>query len=179
MTGPQSPQLASLDDLAGKDVFVRKSSSYWEHLEQLNARFKKEGKAGDRPASRPGGPRGRRPTRDAQCGPVRHCRRRRLQARRLVEDLPEDQGSARPGRKHGRRTGLGDPAEQPAAQDRARRVCEDASPGNDVRQYAAETLPGQHEIRRRGTVAGGDEEVPGRRSTCSGSTPGSTTSTSC
>ena len=45
VTGPQSPQLASLDDLAGKDVFVRKSSSYWGHLEQLNARFKKEGKA--------------------------------------------------------------------------------------------------------------------------------------
>ncbi len=45
VTGPQSPSLASLDDLAGKDVFVRKSSSYWEHLEQLNARFKKEGKA--------------------------------------------------------------------------------------------------------------------------------------
>lgn len=45
VTGPQSPALASLDDLAGKDVFVRKSSSYWEHLEQLNARFKKEGKA--------------------------------------------------------------------------------------------------------------------------------------
>ena len=45
VTGPQSPQLASVDDLAGKEVFVRKSSSYWEHLEQLNARFKKEGKA--------------------------------------------------------------------------------------------------------------------------------------
>jgi membrane-bound lytic murein transglycosylase MltF len=45
VTGPQSPQLASLNDLAGKEVFVRKSSSYWEHLEQLNARFKKEGKA--------------------------------------------------------------------------------------------------------------------------------------
>ncbi len=45
VTGPVSPQLASLDDLAGKDVFVRKSSSDWGHLEQLNARFKKEGKA--------------------------------------------------------------------------------------------------------------------------------------
>ena len=45
VTGPQSPKLSSLDDLAGKEVFVRKSSSYWEHLEQLNARFKKEGKA--------------------------------------------------------------------------------------------------------------------------------------
>jgi membrane-bound lytic murein transglycosylase MltF len=45
VTGPQSPQLTSLNDLAGKEVFVRKSSSYWTHLEQLNAKFKGEGKA--------------------------------------------------------------------------------------------------------------------------------------
>jgi membrane-bound lytic murein transglycosylase MltF len=45
VTGPQSPQLASLNDLAGKEVFVRKSSSYWEHLTALNERFKKEGKS--------------------------------------------------------------------------------------------------------------------------------------
>jgi membrane-bound lytic murein transglycosylase MltF len=45
MTGPESPQLASINDLAGKEVFVRQSSSYWEHLTQLNERFKKEGKS--------------------------------------------------------------------------------------------------------------------------------------
>ncbi len=45
VTGPRSPQLASLNDLAGKEVFVRKSSSYFEHLADLNERFKKEGKA--------------------------------------------------------------------------------------------------------------------------------------
>jgi len=45
VTGPQSPQLASLADLAGKEVFVRKSSSYWGHLEQLSAKLKGEGKA--------------------------------------------------------------------------------------------------------------------------------------
>ncbi len=44
ITGPKSPQLASINDLAGKEVFVRKSSSYWEHLTQLNERFKEEGK---------------------------------------------------------------------------------------------------------------------------------------
>jgi membrane-bound lytic murein transglycosylase MltF len=44
VTGPQSPQLGSINDLAGKEVFVRKSSSYWEHLATLNERFKKEGK---------------------------------------------------------------------------------------------------------------------------------------
>ncbi len=44
VTGPNSPQIASLDDLAGKEVFVRKTSSYWEHIEALNERFKKENK---------------------------------------------------------------------------------------------------------------------------------------
>jgi len=44
VTGPTGPQLSSLDDLAGKEIFVRKTSSYWEHLETLNERFKKENK---------------------------------------------------------------------------------------------------------------------------------------
>jgi membrane-bound lytic murein transglycosylase MltF len=44
VTGPDSPALASLDDLAGKDVYLRKSSSYWEHTERLNERFKAENK---------------------------------------------------------------------------------------------------------------------------------------
>jgi membrane-bound lytic murein transglycosylase MltF len=44
VTGPESPQLTSIADLSGKEVFVRKSSSYWQHLSQLNERFAKEGK---------------------------------------------------------------------------------------------------------------------------------------
>jgi membrane-bound lytic murein transglycosylase MltF len=39
VTGPQSPALKTLDDLSGQEIYVRKSSSYWEHLEALNARF--------------------------------------------------------------------------------------------------------------------------------------------
>ncbi|HEX7285633.1 MAG TPA: lytic transglycosylase F [Candidatus Angelobacter sp.] len=44
-TGPRSPALNKLDDLSGKEVFVRKSSAYWESLEKLNQQFKKERKA--------------------------------------------------------------------------------------------------------------------------------------
>jgi len=44
VTGPTSPAIASADDLAGKTVHVRKASSYYESLEALNERFKKEGK---------------------------------------------------------------------------------------------------------------------------------------
>ena len=43
-TGPASPQIASLDDLAGKTVHARKTSSYYESLIALNERFQREGK---------------------------------------------------------------------------------------------------------------------------------------
>ncbi len=44
VTGPASPELRTLDDLAGKEVIVRKSSSYYENLGRLNERFRREGK---------------------------------------------------------------------------------------------------------------------------------------
>ena len=43
--GPRSPELHAVDDLSGQEVFLRKSSSYWQHLETLNAKFRSEGKA--------------------------------------------------------------------------------------------------------------------------------------
>ena len=39
VTGPASPKIARLDDLSGKEVFVRKSSSYYESLVALNRTF--------------------------------------------------------------------------------------------------------------------------------------------
>ncbi|TMH43624.1 MAG: transporter substrate-binding domain-containing protein [Betaproteobacteria bacterium] len=45
VTGPASPELATLDDLSGKTVHVRKASSYYESLVALNARLTKERKA--------------------------------------------------------------------------------------------------------------------------------------
>ena len=45
VTGPESPTVSSLDDLSGQQVVVRRSSSYWGHLEELNARFAREGKS--------------------------------------------------------------------------------------------------------------------------------------
>lgn len=45
VTGPGAPAIASLDDLAGKRVFLRKSSSYYNELLKLNDTFKAQGKA--------------------------------------------------------------------------------------------------------------------------------------
>jgi membrane-bound lytic murein transglycosylase MltF len=44
VTSPRAPQITSTDDLSGRDVFVRPSSSYHQSLVALNERFKSEGK---------------------------------------------------------------------------------------------------------------------------------------
>jgi len=44
VTGPSAPPLATIDDLAGKEVYTRASTSYYESLQALNARFVKAGK---------------------------------------------------------------------------------------------------------------------------------------
>ena len=44
VTGPSAPPVKSLDDLAGKEIHVRPSSSYYESLMQLNQSFQKAGK---------------------------------------------------------------------------------------------------------------------------------------
>jgi membrane-bound lytic murein transglycosylase MltF len=43
VTGPASPRLGSLNDLAGQEIFVRRTSSYHESLTALNARFRRAG----------------------------------------------------------------------------------------------------------------------------------------
>lgn len=44
VTGPNAPKLSGLDDLSGKEIYVRKSSSYYERLVRLNESFRKAGK---------------------------------------------------------------------------------------------------------------------------------------
>ena len=45
ISGPAAPPINSIEDLSGKEIYVRKSSSYYESILQLNARFKKSGKS--------------------------------------------------------------------------------------------------------------------------------------
>ena len=44
VTGPAAPPINIIDDLAGKEVHVRRSSSYYNSLIRLNTSFKKSGK---------------------------------------------------------------------------------------------------------------------------------------
>lgn len=43
VTGPKAPEIATLEDLAGQDVWVRESSSYFVSLQELNKSFKEKG----------------------------------------------------------------------------------------------------------------------------------------
>jgi len=45
VAGPSAPKLTSIDDLSGKEIHVRKTSSYYEHLIRINKSFKKAGKS--------------------------------------------------------------------------------------------------------------------------------------
>jgi membrane-bound lytic murein transglycosylase MltF len=45
VTGSSAPPIKSIDDLAGKEIHVRRSSSYYESLIQLNRSFKKARKS--------------------------------------------------------------------------------------------------------------------------------------
>jgi membrane-bound lytic murein transglycosylase MltF len=44
VTGPGAPTIATVDDLSGQEVFVRKTSSYYQSLVDLNQRLKAAGK---------------------------------------------------------------------------------------------------------------------------------------
>lgn len=44
VTAPSAPALSSIDDLSGKEVYVRRSSHYWETLSHLNGRLKHAGR---------------------------------------------------------------------------------------------------------------------------------------
>ncbi|MEP7312339.1 MAG: lytic transglycosylase F [Pseudomonadota bacterium] len=54
VTGPGAPPLTRLEDLAGKDVYVNRATSYYEHLTSLNARFRMQGLAPIRLREAPG-----------------------------------------------------------------------------------------------------------------------------
>jgi membrane-bound lytic murein transglycosylase MltF len=43
VTGPSSPPLKNLVDLSGQEIVVRESSSYFEHLQELNQKFVADG----------------------------------------------------------------------------------------------------------------------------------------
>jgi membrane-bound lytic murein transglycosylase MltF len=43
VTGAKAPPISSLEDLAGQEIYIRRTSSYWESLERLNQELEEKG----------------------------------------------------------------------------------------------------------------------------------------
>ena len=84
---PNSPAVAAAEDLSNRDVFVRKSSSYYQSLLALNKRLEAAGKPPVRLEST-GEPRRRRPAGDGERRLDQGDRRRRL-PRQLLAGVSE------------------------------------------------------------------------------------------
>ena len=78
VTGPGAPPIATVDDLSGQDVFVRKISIYAESIAALNEQLKKQGPAAGADRRGAGCARRRRHPRDGERGPRADHHRRRL-----------------------------------------------------------------------------------------------------
>ena len=176
--GPGSPaHRSACRTSSGQEVFVRKSSSYYESLQRLNAELQQAGKPAGPPQARPRDPRGRGPPRDGErrARPVR--RGRQPQGRVLGADLPQDPPASGRGRPDRRRDRVGLPEEQPQAQrgrQPLRRHAQARARPSATRCFtgtcAAPSTSGTRSIRTssRSTIA------PSR---CSGSTATATDST--
>jgi len=46
VTGPGAEPIATVEDLAGKEVYIRKSSSFYDSIEKLNAELAKTRRVG-------------------------------------------------------------------------------------------------------------------------------------
>ena len=133
VTGPGAPAIATLDDLAGQEVFVRKGSIYDESLARLNTQLKARGKPAVVVDEAPARVRRRRRARDGQCRPGADYRRRRLSGGILEPGIPRYQGAPGPHRADRRQSGGGVPQGEPPDQGGRQYVDREAQQGDAFR----------------------------------------------
>ena len=179
VTGPGGPEIATLDDLAGKEVYVRKASSYYEHLQALNKRFASERKPAVKITVADEDLEAEDILEMVNAGLVGATvvdRYKAIMWSRVFKGLKFTRAG---GARRRRRPRVPDAQGQPAAQGGARRLREAVRPGHDVRQLGRQPLREGPEVReergRRPTRSAGSA----RSSTSSASTATSTTSTTC
>ena len=122
VTGPTSPAIASLDDLAGKTVHVRKASSYYESLTALNDRFTKEGKAPVKLVFVPDALEDEDMLEMMNAGLLAGDGRRRLEGEDVGAGAAEDQGQREHRAARAHEEGLGDPQGQSQARSRSSKM---------------------------------------------------------
>jgi ABC-type amino acid transport substrate-binding protein len=161
LTGPASPAVATLDDLAGKEVFVRKSSSYYESLVALNQRFASENKQPMTLKEAPDQLEDEDLIEMLNAGLVAIIVVDKYKAD-FWKQVFRDQGPRRHGGAHRQRNRLGDPQGQPRAQAHARPVRHGGHFGAVRKGPRAHPHPlsQEHQVREERGIQGGAEEVP-------------------
>jgi hypothetical protein len=144
VTGPDAPALTNLDDLAGQKIHVRKSSSYWGHLQALNDPLKAKGLKEITPRALRRRPRGRGSPRDGQCRASAFRGRRQRKGARLVEDFPPYSGPRGSRRQHRRRDRLGGAQELAAAARGDQPMRQEIRRGLELRRRGDAQILGQH-----------------------------------
>ena len=170
VTGPDAAPVASLEDLSGRTLYVRPSSSYRESLEALNADFSRSRYRPRRHRARRRKPRDRGHPRDGQRWPRRSDDRRQAPRRFLGTDPGWDQAPSGPRRALRWSDCMGVPEEQSQAGRGAERFRQADAQGHAARQHASEALPEEHQVRGQrdlgrgpGTLQPDHRLVPGVR----------------
>jgi ABC-type amino acid transport substrate-binding protein len=107
VTAPSGPAIASVDDLAGKNVYARKTSSYWEHLQGLNDKLQKEGKPAIQLQAVPDDLGDEDLLEIGEFRPAVHDRRQRLDSQAMEQAASQGPGSRQRSHRHGRLVCLG------------------------------------------------------------------------
>ena len=159
VTGPGSAAVSSPDDLSGREVFVRTSSSYHDSLLALNERLKAAGRPPARHQAGPGEPRRRRHPRDGERRPGAGHRRRRLPGAVLEAGVPEPRAPPGCGAAHRRRARGGDAEGQSEAEGGRQPLAAEVRRAYRLRQRRAEAIPRKHELREERRGRGGTAQV--------------------
>ncbi|WP_449375254.1 transporter substrate-binding domain-containing protein [Bosea thiooxidans] len=134
VTGPAAPALATIEDLSGREVHVRASSSYALHLQALSAALTAKGREPIRITALDERLEDEDVLDMVQGRPAAFRRGRRSQGQGLVRDPPQADAAARSRRGEPAIRRLGVPERQPAARRRAVGIRRRASPGHGDRQ---------------------------------------------
>ncbi len=179
VTGPGAPTIATLDDLSGQEVFVRKGSIYDESIVELNKQLQARGKPPVVVAAAPDVLEDDDVLEMVNAGPRADHRRRRLPRRLLAQGVHRPHGALRRHPADRRRAGGGVSQGQPETARRGQPLDREAWQGRRLPQRARAPLPGQRQVREERGRGVGAEEAAGRRADLSRSTASSTTSTTC
>ena len=180
VSGPGAPAIATVDDLAGKEIYVRKESSAWVDLIELNGKLKAKGLAEVDVREVPGNLEDDDLLEMANAGIIPLTVAHDYLAAFWQKVFTESHGP----RPIAVRSG-GD-ARRAVPARTARKLAAEINAflaknglGNGARQHDREALPGQHDVREVGDLRGRAQEVPGARRSSSRSTATSTRWTTC